>query len=340
MCPCGGGPCSEDDYGGEWMTSYDINGGGSMQECGDCKGDCADADSETTPAGTCKGQCMDTFGTNNCPCGSINTRCIEGDESSHSHDGDSSSDDGLLNTDACGNCKRDCAAADPPSDDCKSNCMNTFGWDACPCGDGRCSEDDHGGEWNSFYDTVQPCWDCKVACSDADSDATPAGDCKEQCMNTFGYDQCPCGGGPCTEDSYGEDWMTSYDINGGGSMQECGDCKGDCADADSEATPAGTCKGQCMDTFGTNNCPCGNMNTRCIVGDESSHSHDGDSSSDDDDDLLNTDACGACKSSCSTETPEFIETEEESCKGQCMNNYGWDACPCGDGRCSEDDHGE
>merc|ERR1712238_372771 len=94
-----------------------------------------------------------------------------------------------------------------------------------------------------------------------------------------------------------------------------------------------------METFGTNNCPCGNMNTRCIVGDESSHSHDGDSDSSDDDDLLNTDACGACKSSCSTETPEFIDTEEESCKGQCMNNYGWDACPCGDGRCEEDDHG-
>jgi len=281
-CPCGGGPCSEDDYGEEWNSSYDINGGGSMEECGDCKGDCADADSEATPAGTCKGQCMDTFGTTNCPCGSINTRCIEGDESSHSHDGDSSSDDGLLNTDACGACKMDCAAADPPSDDCKSNCMNTFGWDACPCGDGRCSEDDHGGEWPSFYDTVQPCWDCKVACSDADSEATPAGDCKGQCMDTFGTTNCPCGGDRCTEDSSSDDMARrdrllqsdssdSDDSHTHGhdatelagthyeDTRPCADCKGSCETDTPEfvETEDGVgCKSQChiaYDPF----CTCG-----------------------------------------------------------------------------------
>jgi len=317
-CPCGDGRCEEDDHGGDWNSYYDVNGGGSMEECGNCKQACHDADSEATPSGPCKGNCMDTFGTTNCPCG--NDRCIVGDESSHSHD--TSSDE------------------DQTFDECYN-----------------------GAERNSLPGTEE-CGDCKTACHCNDSEETPSGPCKGACGDTFGITNCMCGPDRCTEEgssSGGRDRLLqsgssdqTFDecFNGATrnslpGTEECGDCKVACSCNDSEETPSGPCKGACSDTFGATNCMCGN--NRCIEGDESSHSHDGSSSSSSDEshshgendpmDLPGTHyedtrPCGACKSSCSTDNPEFLETEDAGCKSQCHTAYD-PFCTCGGAVCGD-----
>merc|ERR1712194_567298 len=172
--------------------------------------------------GPCTGACGDTFGVTNCMCG--NNRCIEGDESSHSHDGSASDDqtfeecmaggerNSLPGTEECGDCKVACHcndSEDTPSGPCKGACGDTFGVTNCMCGNNRCIEGDEsshshdgsasdeqtfeecmaGVERNSLPGTEE-CGDCKVACQCNDSEDTPSGPCKGACGDTFGVTNC------------------------------------------------------------------------------------------------------------------------------------------------------
>merc|ERR1712194_474478 len=239
---------------------------------------------------------METFGTNNCPCGNMNTRCIVGDESSHSHDGDSddSSSDDMARRDRL--LQSDSSSADQTF----TECFN-------------------GAERNSLPGT-ELCGDCKTACHCNDSEDTPSGPCKGECSDKFGVTNCMCGNNRCIEgdesshshdgsasdDQTFEECMAGVERNSLPGTEECGDCKVACHCNDSEDTPSGPCKGACGDTFGVTNCMCGN--NRCIEGDESSHSHDGSASDEqtfeecmagvERNSLPGTEECGDCKVAC------------------------------------------
>jgi len=256
---------------------------------------------------------MDTFGYTNCMCG--NDRCTES-SGSHSHDWDEeeSSHDSdpdhvsLPGTEECGVCKHAChdnETEDAPSGPCKGNCMDTFGYTNCMCGNDRCTES-----------SGSHSHDGDAASASSDTEDAPTPETRRRLQH----------GLPGTE--------------------ECGECKHACADADSESTPSGPCKGNCMDTFGYTNCMCGD--DLCTES-SGSHSHDGDVSSSSSDDshthghdptelagthYEDTRPCGACKSSCSTDTPEFIETEDAGCKSQCHTAYD-PFCTCGGQVCGD-----
>jgi len=149
---------SEDQTFEECVAGVERNSLPGTEECGDCKVACYCNDSEETPSGPCKGACSDTFGVTNCMCG--NNRCIEGDESSHSHDGS--------------------ASASASYDD-----SHTHGHDPTELA-------------GTHYEDTRPCADCKGSCGGDNPeflDTEDAG-CKSQCHTA--YDPfCTCGGQIC-----------------------------------------------------------------------------------------------------------------------------------------------